>query len=315
MKSFFIITPAFNAAATIAATIQSVISQVGRIPVHYHVQDGGSTDGTLDILQDTARYLEAYPEWYGHVRFSWASQPDQGMYHAVSLAVESLVIPSDALMAWINADDLLLPGCFERVGRVAEAFPEIRWMGGQPCNMDMDGNTLPVPSAYWHACNIVQQGLCDGEHFPCLQQEGMVWRKSLFDEAGGLDASLCLAGDWDLWRRMAAFDQFVLLPWPTGVFRRRIGQLSEDTAAYRHEINSVVPREVRRTALRNLWPNLKRLPAATMFETSDGRLRLENVRPAWSAKSGLRILFAARGWYWIAGLYQSILRAKRKLAS
>ncbi|WP_371357657.1 tetratricopeptide repeat protein, partial [Hydrocoleum sp. CS-953] len=83
--TFFVVTPCLNAVATIDETIKSVISQSGDFWIQYHVQDGGSTDGTVERLQYWEGVLSAGSSdlQCGGVDFSWVREPDEGMYDAV----------------------------------------------------------------------------------------------------------------------------------------------------------------------------------------------------------------------------------------
>ncbi|MBK6744385.1 MAG: glycosyltransferase [Hydrogenophilales bacterium] len=88
---FAVVTPSLNSAATINETILSVVSQRGDFAIRYHVQDGGSTDGTIDLLERWNQLLgESNVPWLGckRVDFSYAVKPDDGVYDALNLAFE-----------------------------------------------------------------------------------------------------------------------------------------------------------------------------------------------------------------------------------
>lgn len=292
-----VITPCFNAASTIAQTIESVIGQVVSMPVWYHVQDGLSTDGTQDILAEYEKRITTNPDRYGHISFTWCSDRDTGMYDAINKAFASLNIPSDAFMGWINADDILLPGALARVREAIAAFPHIDWVGGTPAAIDMSGNPIPRKREAWFHRELLRNGLCDDIHWDVLQQEGTFWKKCLWDTAGGLDTSFRLAGDWDLWRRMAIHADYVQLSCSTGVFRRRPGQLSENIKAYQAEIERKLKLAERRKALRRFLPALPRL---TMTEISFSVDSAPAVRPIFvpgTYKTWIRLLLVTAGLY------------------
>ncbi|MGI6656841.1 MAG: hypothetical protein ACOX5Z_08490 [Desulfobulbus sp.] len=148
------------------------------------------------------------------------------MYHAINMAVEHLNIPQEAFMGWINSDDLLCAGCLAYLFRVVRDIPQIQWVGGKPLTINMRGDILYMGDSERYSEQLIQSGLCDGLHWSYIQQEGTFWRKRLWDAAGGLNSNLRLAGDWDLWRRMARHAPYIQLPWHMGAFRRRPGQLS-----------------------------------------------------------------------------------------
>src|SRR6516165_1477242 len=83
---FLVVTPAFQSARFIDDTILSVVSQQGDFRIRYHVQDGGSSDGTLAALERWAATLEsgAFPLLCAGVTFSFCSEPDGGMYDAIN---------------------------------------------------------------------------------------------------------------------------------------------------------------------------------------------------------------------------------------
>lgn len=311
MDAFFIATPSYNAADTILETIRSVLRQKVECPIVYHIQDGASTDGTQDILRKVAAELLSEPELYGNITFSWVSEPDGGMYDAIAKAFASMRIPPEAFMGWINADDVLTPGCLSLLQDAARRFPWICWCGGQPCSIGAHGLTTSRPPMYWPNRELFRSGLCDGIHFPCVQQEGMFWRQSLFEASGGLNVHLRLAGDWDLWRRMAEHAPFVELPRPTGIFRSRPGQLSEDTGQYRGEIASILSKKARQGHLRIVFRRISTLCFSRIREDTEGTLFWEEDRPALKLKHKIRIFCASRGWYWIMDLYRVFLKMLR----
>ena len=307
MTSLYIITPCFNASATIDQTLYSVFKQHCSFSVYYHVQDGGSTDGTQKKLDKFSAEVKKSTTGNKFI-FSWDSRPDKGMYHAINLAVERLHIPKDSFMGWINADDLICEGCFDHLSQVTDAFPQIHWLGGKPLVMDMAGNVLSQGQSAWYGQQFLQHGLCDGVHWPYVQQEGTFWRKALWDAAGGLTPNTRLAGDWDLWRRMAQHTSYVQLPWHTGIFRKRPGQVSQDTSAYATEVSNTLPLKLRRKALRKLCFVLDSLTATSVTISGSGKLELHELPLAPSIKMKGRILLLSFGFYAFVAFFQSILR-------
>ena len=115
--TFFVVTPCLNAVATIDETIKSVISQSGDFWIRYHIQDGGSTDATVERLQYWEGVLSegSSDVQCRGVEFSWVSEPDEGMYDAVMKGFDSFEIAPRGLMTWINADDVLMPGALSTI--------------------------------------------------------------------------------------------------------------------------------------------------------------------------------------------------------
>src|SRR5690348_713439 len=101
MPEHCIVTPVLNGAETIDRAIWSIVSQSGDIDIRYHVQDGGSTDGTLEKLKSWAKKLGMSSELLpGKVRFTFRSEPDSGMYDAINKGFAGMQIASDGFMSW-----------------------------------------------------------------------------------------------------------------------------------------------------------------------------------------------------------------------
>ncbi len=269
-QTFFVVTPSLNAAKTIAQTMASVIRQRGDFFIHYHVQDGGSVDGTVEQVKKMADAIEkgGAPVFCRGVSFSWSSLMDRGMYDAVTMGFDTMSAPPEAFMTWINADDVLLPGALAMLSEIGARFPRVQWVGGPQFVIETDKKILEnlVPTA----TTIVRQGLCDGHHWPMLQQEGMFFKKRLWFRGRHALEGFTLAGDWNLWREFAHHADLIQCERALGAFRRRDGQLSITRfGAYKREMNNALPlktREKRFVRLRQSR-NLEQLKI-TIDETS-----------------------------------------------
>ena len=104
-----LITACFNSEATIRTAIDSVLSQKG-VDVEYIVVDGGSTDGTVDIIKE-------YSTRSTRLTFKWISEKDSGMYDAINKGIK---MATDDVVGILNADDVLADD--ETLKRIAEAF-------------------------------------------------------------------------------------------------------------------------------------------------------------------------------------------------
>lgn len=265
-KAIYITTPSFNAATTIEQTILSVITQAGEFVIHYHVQDGGSTDGTLAILQRWKGYLDAgtFPVQCAGINFSFANEPDSGMYDALVKGFAKFTIPDSAFMTWINADDVLMPGALALISAVADSFnnEQVSWLSGLATIIKNERiiATLERPTTTL----AIREGMCDGKHWHFVQQEGTFFRKWLWNAANPETAlkKYKLAGDWNLWRLFAHHANYIQIPWSIGAFRLRVGQLSQANGpAYMAEIEATVTTQTRLEALRTLGDS----GAATKF--------------------------------------------------
>ncbi len=262
----FVVTPSFNSASTIDATIQSVVSQAGEFTLRYHIQDGGSTDGTLEKLEAWKRRIDAgeIPIRCKNLEFSYTSAPDAGMYDAINRGFKAMKIPDFGLCTYINADDVIFQGALSTATRMLADKDEIDWLIPSKYTIGATyehrgrGNFFPPREA-------ITSGVCDGVHFQFLQQEGMVWRYRLWKEAEGFDPAFKYAGDWDLWRRFAALSEPAFASHIFAAFCKRPGQLSEDKSRYYEEIDAVVPAEDRKQRAGEMWRRFQSEPDAAMI--------------------------------------------------
>lgn len=246
-----VVTPCRNAVDTIDRTIASVLSQAGDFCLHYHIQDGGSTDGTLERIQEwDARFASGAVVSFCHdISFTYASAPDRGMYDALVTGFAAMDARYHEFMTWINADDLLMPGAVALAASLQQQFQpaDLSWFGGAVCILrdDMINRTFdrPIPQ------EALKRGLCDGQNWDYLQQEGTFFRNWLWKSVEPADriGSMKLAGDWNLWRLMAQRARFTQATVPLGGLRISEGQMSASQRnAYRAEIASVIPDDMRR---------------------------------------------------------------------
>jgi glycosyltransferase involved in cell wall biosynthesis len=173
-------TPSYNAVEFIRDTIDSVLSQ--EYPhVRYVVMDGGSTDGTVDVLRS-----------YGD-RLDWISEPDGGQADAVNRGIDRV---GGDIVAFLNADDSYEPGAIATaVQRFAER-PGAALIYGAAVQLDAAGNAVRTTPVL--GCDHESLAGYNPISQPAAFASGHVWR-----EVGGLDPSLHLALDYELWMRMA----------------------------------------------------------------------------------------------------------------
>lgn len=225
-----IVTPCYNAAETLSETILSVVSQSGPFRIRYHVQDGGSADRTPDILAEWDKRLRegSFPLLCDGVEFTWASEPDDGMYDAINKGIAALEMDPNDIMGWFNADDTYSQHVFATALAIFDQNPDIRWVGGMNVLLDDAGCLHPTREFTYYPKELIQSGCCGSELWPHIQQGGMFWRYSLWTETGGLDTRFRFAGDWELWQRFSNVADFVHIRTVFGTFRFRADQLSQD---------------------------------------------------------------------------------------
>lgn len=177
-----LVTPVLNAARYIEEAIRSVVYQ-GYPNLEYIIVDGGSTDGTVEIV----RKYEQYLAW-------WVSEPDQGLYPALN---KGFARSSGEIMGWINGTDMLHVGSLFVIGSVFRTFPQVEWITGTATFFNEQGMpTVVRPLQRWSRMRF----LANGNRY--IQQESTFWRRSLWEKAGSyVDASLKLFSDCELWAR------------------------------------------------------------------------------------------------------------------
>lgn len=188
-----IITPSFNQGEYIERTIQSVLYQ--EYPeLEYVVMDGGSTDGTKNIL-----------ETYDSAIHYWVSEPDKGQADAIFRGFERA---SGEIIGWLNSDDFLLPDALEKVAVFFAANPDVDCVVGGCLLVDEGGELIKEKNRPQYFLGLKQDfskllfwetGFCQPASF---------WRRDAFFRVGGFDRDLRFCFDYDLFLRLATEKPF-----------------------------------------------------------------------------------------------------------
>jgi glycosyltransferase involved in cell wall biosynthesis len=204
-----VITPSFGQGRFIDRTMYSVISQ-NYPALEYHVQDGGSTDETLAVL---ARFED--------ILTSWSSEPDSGQADAINRGFRHT---TGEIMAWLNSDDLLLPGSLAYVARYFAEHPDVDVVYGHRLLIDESDGQVGA----WVLPKHDDLALTLADYVP---QETLFWRRRIWEASGEhVDADFGYALDWDLLLRFReAGATMVRLPRFLGAFR--IHDAQKTTAA------------------------------------------------------------------------------------
>jgi len=240
--TFAVVIPSLNSVDHLAQAIQSIASQTGDFEILLHIQDGGSTDGTLELIRQWQEYLLSSTLPFSHniTSFTWESAPDTGMYNALQNGFNHL---SADWYSWIGSDNIFLPAAFQTVATLADVATEFDWVIGTSAEQREDGVFFRAPASNINnpiSQRSIAQGLHDQTTLPFLQQEGIFWRNNLWEQSGRkLVERYKLAGDFALWTEFARHSEPLLVDYPLAAFRRRAGQLSADLDGYLAEVAEI----------------------------------------------------------------------------
>ena len=182
-----IITPSFNQASYLEQTIQSVLDQ-DHADIEYLVIDGGSTDGSVDIIKKYSSRL-AY----------WVSEKDSGQAEAIN---KGMARAKGEIVAWLNSDDTYLLGTVAAAVKVFDENPDVALVYADMLAVDERGQTF-------NTLRYKQLSLEDLLCFQIIGQPAVFMRRAAFEKVGGLDTSFHFLLDHHLWLRIAALERIL----------------------------------------------------------------------------------------------------------
>jgi glycosyltransferase involved in cell wall biosynthesis len=178
---FSIITPSFNQAAYLEATLRSVVSQRDRSD-EYFVYDGGSTDGSDAIIRKYAPQID-----------HWVSEKDKGQPDAIA---RGFARATGDYLAWINSDDIYLPGSLSRVRAALDAHPDWDVVSGNHVRIGATSRLLAARRVNAESKAAARLGVFH-PHQPTV-----FFRRVLYEKVGGINRDLHLVFDTELFYRM-----------------------------------------------------------------------------------------------------------------
>ena len=177
-----IVTPSFNQASFLEATILSVLNQ-SYPNIEYIIADGGSTDGSMEIIR---RYSDRL-SW-------WVSEKDHGQTDAIN---KGFAHAKGEILAWINSDDTYESGAVSAAVEFLRGRPEVGLVYANTNFIDEKGRVIGRFPAAQTDYRRLKRGYV---HIP---QQSAFFRTDLWHKVGPLDPSFYFAMDYDLWVRLA----------------------------------------------------------------------------------------------------------------
>jgi glycosyltransferase involved in cell wall biosynthesis len=208
-----IVTPSYNQAHFLEQSIRSVLEQ-DYPSIEYIIIDGGSTDGSLEIIRRYENRLAA-----------WISEPDRGQTDAIN---KGFARASGEIFAWLNSDDIYLPGAVSEAVAFLIAHPEAGMVYGDANLTDEEGRIIGrFPARQTDFRRLLRGSV----HIP---QQAAFFRASLWRQVGPLDPTFYFAMDYDLWVRLAKISQLCYYPRLWANFRLHGGgkTLASDDRCY-----------------------------------------------------------------------------------
>ncbi len=203
---FSIVMPSFRHARFIERSLNSVLNQEYEA-TELVVMDGGSDDGTREILARYSRHIAV-----------WRSEPDAGQSDALN---KGFAYVTGDIVGWLNSDDLYLPGAMHHAAHIFAAYPQFDVVYGDWLTLDLTDRVVDrFPALAPSRGRLVTEG------FFCNAQ-AMFWRRSLHERLGEFDPQLHYTMDYDLMLRMistAGAQAFFRTDRPLGCFRIYRGQ-------------------------------------------------------------------------------------------
>lgn len=181
-----IITPSYNQASFIEQTIKSIQEQ-SYPNIEHIIIDGGSTDGTLDVLKKS------------DANIIWISEKDEGQTDAIN---KGLRLSTGEIVAYINSDDFYEKDAFKKVSEVFSQNSQIMWLCGKCRIVRETGEEFFRPITWFKNFWLKRYGYNKLLTINFISQPAVFWRKKVTEEVGFLDPSLSFAADYEYWLRI-----------------------------------------------------------------------------------------------------------------
>jgi len=190
-----IITPSYNQVEYLEETIKSVISQKGDFEIEYIIMDGGSTDGSIEIIKKYAKLLRESKR----MTFIWKSEQDKGQSDAIN---NGLKVSTGGIIAYINSDDVYSPNSFKKIISFFNKNKNVGFVYGK-CKIINEKGKEIRQIIKWYRTLIGLRYNYGGlliENF--IPQPATFWRRKVYEDFGGFDVKHHLCMDYEYWCRI-----------------------------------------------------------------------------------------------------------------
>lgn len=233
----------------------------------------------MEIAMGFNRLLDSglLPLQCNGLQITCVSEPDKGMYDAIN---KGFALADGDIFAWINADDIYLPGAFATIAGVFSKFDDVHWGKGITSYITKDSITWKQGQCNLYTQDWIKTGVYGRDDY-FIQQDSVFWRSWLWKETGCINADMKLAGDYYLWLNFAKLAPLVSIRSMVSCFRHVDGQLSQNFGAYNAEAHTLSPGNGRLAWKIRLFRRYERHLSATfkafLFRMLFGRLEYSAI--------------------------------------
>lgn len=211
-----IVIPSFNKAAYIARTLDSIFDQ--RYPaLEVIIQDGGSNDGTVDIIK---KYARRYPKV-----IKWVSAPDGGQLNAINTGLNKA---SGQILTFINADDIYTPDSLTAVGQAFFLHPQIYWLAGEGDVINENGIVIHTFTNWYKRLLLHKNRRWILLVTNYLMQPSVFISRTAYMKYGPFTGTKTSVMEYALWLKLAQTSMPLVLPQALTAFRLHTDSLTSN---------------------------------------------------------------------------------------
>jgi glycosyltransferase involved in cell wall biosynthesis len=217
-----VVVPSLNQAQFLPQTLRSILRQRGDFKLECIVVDGGSIDGSREIIAAHAADAD--------VEITWSSEPDNGQGDAIN---RGLTRASGDVLAYLNSDDCYAPGALAKVATAFNAEPDLLWLTGDCVLIDENGAEIQKPIRAYRRAWLRRYSRKRLAMLNFIAQPATFWRREAMDRAGLFDTRLHYTMDYDYWLRLSGLGEPRYIDVPLAEFR--IHRASKSGGRYKEQ--------------------------------------------------------------------------------